>query len=84
MKPYRTYEQCEKRYPRLVRAMCWVACLSRSEASCALRDWRARELYGGEAWGGEAVTHYGGTCKVLESAIRCRHVVRRMLTEYAK
>lgn len=79
MKRYRTWEECETRYPRLVRAMCWVACLSRSEAACALRDWRNRDIYGDVPYGSEAVAHYGGPCRVLTDAIDRRHVVRRLL-----
>ena len=78
MKPYRTYEQMETRYPRLVTVMKWVAVLSSSEAACGLRDYAgARDghlpadliRYGG----GEAVAHFGGPLKVIQAAIKARH-----------
>lgn len=35
-----TWEECLQRYPALVRAMQWQACLSSSEAACGIRDYR--------------------------------------------
>jgi hypothetical protein len=76
--PYRTWEQMLARYPRLIRAMQWVACLSASEAACGLRDYagaRNGQLpadllrYGG----GEAVAHFGGPLQVIQRAIKARH-----------
>lgn len=60
------------RYPRLVRAACWAACLSTHEAASCIQMWRA-----GHAWAGEAVNHYGGCRAVLLGAIRCRFAARR-------
>jgi hypothetical protein len=76
---YRTYQDCEKRYPRLIRAMCWAACLSTGEAACAIRDFRH---YPG-CMGGEAVAHYGGPERAIREAIRHRHTVTRMRKLYA-
>lgn len=76
-----TADQCATRYPRLVRAMRWAACLSAGEAACTLRDIahvRAGILPADYLrWGGgEAVSHFGGPRAVLEAAIRCRHITR--------
>jgi hypothetical protein len=60
-----------KRYPRLLRAMKWVAVLSDGEALACLRDYKA-----GLAYSGEAVNHFGGTKKVIERAIACREPAR--------
>jgi hypothetical protein len=44
-----TFEDCAKRWPRLIRLMQWAAILSSSEAACALRDYRdARAAIGGD------------------------------------
>ena len=66
----------EWKYPRLIRLMQFVACLSTSEAACCIRDHR-----NGFSYGGEAVNHYGGTLAVLQAAIRLRtnYSVRDML-----
>jgi hypothetical protein len=78
MKPYRTWEQMLARYPRLVRAMQWVAILSSGEAACALRDYagaRNGQLPADlTRWGGgEAVAHFGGPLQVIQRAIKTRH-----------
>jgi hypothetical protein len=49
-----TFEECERRYPRLVNNLQWVLIGSSSEAACCLRDYRD-----GLRWGGEAVSHSG-------------------------
>lgn len=71
--------------PHLLRAMQWVAILSRTEAESALRDYRAVKT--GQAheellrWGGgEAVGHFGGPLKLIERAVAMRHVLRDMGT----
>lgn len=69
---YLTYEDCIARYPRLIRAMQFVACLTKGEAGCAIRDYRAGSLYSGEA-----VNHFGGTSVVIARAIVQRHLVAR-------
>lgn len=73
----RTYdwtENLERKYPRLIRAMQFVACLSLGEALACLRDYKA-----GYDYSGEAVNHFGGTQAVLARAAsyRIRNVVRR-------
>ena len=74
-----SYEACRDRYPRLVRCMQFVACLSEGEAACAIRDWRSRSLYGlDNPLGGEAVCHFGGCLAVLLAARRCRSIIRRL------
>jgi hypothetical protein len=62
-----------KRYPRLLRAMKWVAVLSDGEAESCLRDYKA-----GLAYSGEAVNHFGGTRAVIERAIACREPARNI------
>ena len=72
-----TWEECEKRWPRLVRSMQWAAILSSGEAACALRDYRSirdGHLRGiaYQHMGGEAVVHFGGCRKVILSGIEWR------------
>lgn len=67
------YEKYLTKYPLLVRAMQWTAILNRSEAACAIRDHKRGEVYGGEA-----VNHFGGNLKVIEQAIKNRHIVRQL------
>jgi hypothetical protein len=71
-----SHEEITERYPRLVRMMQSTAILSSSEASCGLRDYFRRDIYGG-VFGGEAIEHYGGTVKVIQDAIRRRHSFRQ-------
>lgn len=74
-------EECADRYPRLMRAMQWSACLSYYEAAATLRTIRQVRMgtlstdmlrYGG----GEAVNHFGGPQKVVQAAFRCRRITR--------
>lgn len=60
------YEEIEKRYPRLIRAMQWAAILSYYEALDCIRA--IQEKRGS----GEAVSHFGGPVAVFRAAIRCR------------
>ena len=77
MKRHLSADECAKRYPRLLRAMKWAACLSETEASATLRDLRnGNARYGG----GEAVSHFGGPLAVLQAAKRCRHNTRIDMT----
>lgn len=69
-------EEIIERYPRLIRMMQSVAILASTEASSALRDYFRRDIYGG-IFAGEAVSHYGGTLKVIRDAIRQRHSYRK-------
>lgn len=55
------------RYPRLIHALQFVACLSDGEAISCIRDYQR-----GDAYSGEAVNHYGGTKKVISDAARAR------------
>lgn len=66
-------EQCLKRYPRLSWHMMAVAILSSTEAGACLRDYRD-----GFKCSGEAVNHYGGTLRVIQDAIRSRHINKRI------
>lgn len=77
------WEYMVQRYPRLTRAMKWVAILAHPEAGAALRDYvYARDgllssdllTYGG----GEAVCHFGGPVAVIKAAIHARKVVRNL------
>ena len=69
---YITHAEATARYPRLLRAMAWVACLNSTEAQSAVIMHRA-----GHEYAGEAVNHFGGCRAVIRNAIRCRHVTRR-------
>jgi hypothetical protein len=60
-------------YPRLVRAMQWVAGLNRAEAAACIRDLKA-----GHRWSGEAVDQYGGTRKVVADAWTYRKAARML------
>jgi|HubBroStandDraft_6_1064221.scaffolds.fasta_scaffold629844_1 hypothetical protein len=60
-------------YPRLVRAMQWVAGLNGAEAAACIRDLKA-----GHRWSGEAVDHYGGTHKVVADAWTYRKAARML------
>lgn len=62
-----SYDEIARRYPRLLAAMQWVACLSDGEAIACIRDFKA-----GLAYSGEAVNHFGGTDVVIHCAIRER------------
>jgi len=75
---YLTAEQCVERYPRLATACQWVAILSRSEAGCALRDYRSPNPELRRYGGGEAVAHFGGPEYVIRRAIQCRAVARAL------
>jgi hypothetical protein len=81
--PIDTYQFMVNRYPRLVRAMQWVAILSSGEAGCALRDY----VYARDGvthanlmrWGGgEAVSHFGGPLRVIRRAIETRAILRTL------
>lgn len=69
---YPTHEEVAQRYPRLLRAMRWAACLSEMEAISCIAMHSA-----GHAYAGEAVNHYGGNLAVIRGAIRCRAASRR-------
>lgn len=66
---YLTHEETARRYPRLLRAMRWAACLADLEAQSAIIMHRA-----GHDCAGEAVNHFGGCLKVIRAGIRCRNV----------
>jgi hypothetical protein len=75
-------DEMAERYPRLIRAMKWAACLSTYEASATLRDIRYVNMGRLPAdylrWGGgEAVSHFGGPRAVILAAIRARHITRQ-------
>jgi hypothetical protein len=69
---YLEHEQVERRWPRLLRAMRWAACLATTEATSCLVMHHA-----GHEYAGEAVNHYGGCVAVIRGAVRCRHAARR-------
>jgi hypothetical protein len=63
-----SWEDCQERYPRLVRAVQWVLIGSASEAACCLRDYRD-----GFTYGSEAVSHSGLSPRDrVEQAVRQR------------
>lgn len=61
-----TYEEIERRYPLLIKAMIWAAILSTTEAADCIR---AIQEHRGS---GEAVQHFGGPHTVLAAALRVR------------
>lgn len=72
---YLTTEQIRARYPRLIRAACYVAILCQTEAIACIRDYAA-----GQPTSGEAVNHYGGTEKIIIRA--ASGSVRRALADH--
>lgn len=54
---------------RLIKAMCRAACLSPFEARAVIRMHRL-----GYDYSCEAANHYGGNKRVIQDAIRMRHV----------
>lgn len=62
------------RYPRLIHALQFVACLSEGEAISCIRDYQR-----GDSYSGEAVNHFGGTRAVISRAARAdsRHASAR-------
>jgi hypothetical protein len=57
-------------YPRLIRAMQWIAMLNGMEAAGCIRDLKA-----GRRWSSEAVNRYGGTHKVANEAWKYRRAI---------
>ena len=60
--------------PKVQKLIKWTALLSDSEAAACIRDYRA-----GLPYSSEAVAHYGGPKRVLETAWRVRHIYYLML-----
>lgn len=71
----------QMKFPLLVKAAQWVAILSESEASGAIRDYLniRQGLHPGldYRFGSEAVEHYGGCLKVIQDAWASRRFARR-------
>jgi hypothetical protein len=63
-----------KRWPHLLKAMGYVACLSEGEAISALRAY-----FRGDPYACEAVAHFGGPEAVLRAAIEKRSALFSML-----
>jgi hypothetical protein len=70
-----SYEQIRQRYPRLLRAMIWVAVLSEGEAVSAIQGYQATPR---REYTSEAVDAFGGASEVIHwaSKERSRQVVR--------
>jgi hypothetical protein len=67
---YPTFEEVERRYPRLIRAAQNAAILSHTEAVEAL----VGHLVNGRfSISSEAVAHFGGSARVIEQAFLYRH-----------
>lgn len=64
------YRSNEARFPRLMRCMMWVACLSTGEADACVQSY-----LNGDEYSSEAVAHYGGSTVVVYRAWRKRHTV---------
>jgi hypothetical protein len=69
--------EIKRRYPRLLRAMIWVAILSEGEAIGAIQGYQE-----GREYTSEAVGHYGGASQVIKRA--CREYTRRFLWDLAR
>ena len=65
-----TYDEIRRRYKRLIRHMMQVAILCDTEAVSAIQSY---QILGHNAYGCEAVGHYGGCVKVITEAIKMRH-----------
>ena len=74
---YLEHADIAARYPLLLRAMRFAACLATTEATSCIQMHRA-----GHEYAGEAVNHYGGCVAVIRGAIRCRHAARRLAAGY--
>ncbi len=61
----KTHEQIKARYPRLITAMKWAACLTDREATSCIQCHQ-----NGDNWAGEAVNHFGGNRAVFKAAQR--------------
>lgn len=68
-----TRGEIERRYPRLIRAMRWAACLTPGEAVCAIYLYQM-----GDDYSSEAVNHYGGNRAVIRDAFHGRATVRAL------
>ena len=75
-----TNDEIRVRYPRLIEACMWVACLSMGEAVACIRDYKA-----GFEYSSEAVAHYGGATAVVKRATSqtVRHYIFNRWQEYA-
>lgn len=69
------YDEIRRRYPRLLKRMTQVACLSSSEAVSAIAD---INMGIGDAGGCEAVSHFGGANRVVQVAWRMRGTWHRL------
>jgi hypothetical protein len=58
-----SYEQIRQRYPRLLRAMIWVAILSEGEAVGVIQGYQE-----GREYTSEAVEAFGGASRVIRRA----------------
>jgi hypothetical protein len=58
-----SYEQIRQRYPRLLRAMIWVAVLSEGEAVGVIQGYQE-----GREYTSEAVEAFGGASRVIRRA----------------
>ncbi len=66
-----TRDEIEARFPHLIRALRWAACLTTGESvTCLQARMERRE------WASEAINHYGGVSAALAGAWRCRHAAR--------
>lgn len=69
-------EEVSRRYPRLIRAAKWAACLCTTEAEGAIIAHQTNRIHDWHFCGGsEAVAHYGGPQAVLSAAWKFRHWV---------
>jgi hypothetical protein len=77
-----TFEECESRYPLLVKALQWVLIGSSSEAACCIRDYRD-----GARWGSEAVSHSGlspADRVKMAASFHVRQIVRQQRARQAR
>lgn len=78
MLPYRSLEECARRYRRLMVCMKWASLLNTTEAAGAIRDYRTGHFDAGT----EAVTNVGGCRRAVMYGIRARHTARADIDNY--
>lgn len=74
IKPYRTWEQCLLRYPRIAYLLQHRMIASPGEAGCCIRDCR-----NGLRYGGECVSHSGmSPADQIKLALKFRHTTFKL------
>ena len=66
-------DELQRRYPRLIRAICNVCLLAESDAVSALVDYKIFGIR--EGFGSEAINHRGGQLVAIRYGIQHRHLI---------